>query len=474
MIYTTFRDRTDGFGGQFQTIIESIVISECNNQTYLHNTIKKMDHNYENDPDFLNKIENLMNLKDNFELVENNSDKNINILDNSIINFFEKNIDYYIESEPLKKLKNIFWQNKIKRFDKNKLNISVHIRRPNIADIRIEGTDTPDKYYLDIMRHLRQLYYDKDILFHIYSQGNICNFEIYKNNDVILYINENMFDTFISLVEADILVMSSSSFSYSAALLNDGIVYYLPFWHAACKKWIKLNYNLNLGNFINNTESFTYEDSIRLNNARILHLDSLNFDFKYKKILETGCGGRGDITNYLLKKGSNVTLNDVREDNIKSLLTNLNIILPYNTWNLNDDIEENKIFDIIISYGTLYHLTNPENFIKNLSKICKEYCIICTCTNGINDDTINILFENDDCMQGVKGYGCRPGRFFVYNTLSKYFKYVYMLTTQPNNIEFPLFFPSNHTSSRNIFIGSHIELNNENLVNNLPNTYSLK
>jgi transcription initiation factor TFIID subunit 8 len=467
-------DRSDGFGAQFQTIIQSILITECNNKTYLHNTIKNIEHNYEYDSVFLNKIEDLMNLKDNFELAENNSDKNINILDFSVISIFENNIDFYMESESLKNLRNIFWKNKIKKFDTNKLNISIHVRRQNIHDNRIEGADTPDKYYLDVIRHLRQLYYNKDILFHIYSQGNIDNFKIYENDDVVLHIDENIFYTFIGLVEADILVMSASSFSYSAGLLNDGIVYYLPFWHKPCKNWITLSYYLNLGNFINNTDEFTYDDSLRLNKSRIIHLDSLNFNFKYKKILETGCGARGDITNYLLKKYADITLNDVREDNIKSLLNNLNIILPYNTWNLNNNIDENKLFDIIICYGLLYHLTDPENCIRHLSNLCKEYCIISTCTNGKNDESINVLFENDLCMQGFEGYGCRPGRLFIYNTLIKYFKYVYMLTTQPNDIDYPLNFPSEHSSSKNIFIGSHIELNNENLINYLPNTYKLK
>ena len=262
-------DRTDGFGAQFQTIIQSILITECNNQIYLHNKIKTIEHNYDNNPEYLNKIENLMNLKDNFGLVENNSDKNINLLDFSVISIFENNIDFYMESDSLKNLRNIFWKNKIKKFDTNKLNISIHVRRPNIDDNRIEGTVTPDKYYLDIIRHLRQLYYNKDILFHIYSQGNIENFKIYENDDVILHINENIFDTFIGLVEANILVMSASSFSYSAGFLNDCIIYYLPFWHKPYKKWITLNYDLNLGNFINNTNSFTNEDSTRLNNSRI-------------------------------------------------------------------------------------------------------------------------------------------------------------------------------------------------------------
>lgn len=142
MIYNTMCDRSDGFGAQFQTIIQSILITECNNNIYLHNTIKKMEHNYDNDENYLNKIEDLMNLKDNFDLVENNLDKNINLLNTNVISIFENNIDFYMESESLKKLKNIFWKNKTKKFDKSKLNISIHVRRPNSHDNRIEGTDT--------------------------------------------------------------------------------------------------------------------------------------------------------------------------------------------------------------------------------------------------------------------------------------------------------------------------------------------
>jgi hypothetical protein len=38
---------------------------------------------------------------------------------------------------------------------------------------------------------------------------------------------------------SDILVMSKSSFSYSAALLNENIVYYpKDFWHKKASHWI--------------------------------------------------------------------------------------------------------------------------------------------------------------------------------------------------------------------------------------------
>ena len=74
-------------------------------------------------------------------------------------------------------------------------------------------------------------------MFHIYSQGNILNFKEFANHDVYFHLNENLFDTFIGMVSADILVTSASSLSYIAALISDNEIYYLPFWHNPRKNW---------------------------------------------------------------------------------------------------------------------------------------------------------------------------------------------------------------------------------------------
>ena len=76
------------------------------------------------------------------------------------------------------------------------------------------------------------------MLFHIYSQGDIDNFSLYMNENVELHINEDIKKTFIGLVYADILVMSPSSFSYAAALLNNGIIIYKPYHAKPKKEWI--------------------------------------------------------------------------------------------------------------------------------------------------------------------------------------------------------------------------------------------
>ena len=41
-----------------------------------------------------------------------------------------------------------------------------------------------------------------------------------------------------AILFSDILVTSASSFSYSAALLNNGEIYYKPFWHPPMNNWI--------------------------------------------------------------------------------------------------------------------------------------------------------------------------------------------------------------------------------------------
>jgi hypothetical protein len=222
--------------------------------------------------------------------------------------------------------------------------------------------------------------------------------------------------------------------------------------------------------------SFHYQGALDINKARIEHLDSLNLNFTNKTVLETGCGGRGDFTRYLLSKNAIVTLNDYRQENITSLLRSLNKNLDSNTWDLNKAFPSDKKFDIIVSYGTLYHLNKPEDAIINFSKSCNEFLVLSTCTNGKNDESINVTSENVAVNnQAGDGFGCRPGRLFLFNTLRRNFQYVYLVKTQPNNSEFPLHFPTNTVSNaRNIFIGSHIKLENDLLVEEVINDYTHK
>ena len=232
----------DGFGAQYQKIISTFIYCKLNNLSYVYKPFNLIEHNYNNDKDYIEKKELLINLKKNIENIKNN-ENNINLIDldfgNIIMPFFENNIDLCCKSQHMQFIKNCFWENKERDFYKNgKYNIAVHIRRPNSHDNRIEGANTKDNYYLDIINKIRDKYSDKDIQFHIYSQGNIENFKLFENDDVKLYLDTDIESTFIGMIAADILITSASSFSYVAALMSDGIIYYKKLWHNPCKEWI--------------------------------------------------------------------------------------------------------------------------------------------------------------------------------------------------------------------------------------------
>jgi hypothetical protein len=241
-LYITY-SADDGFGSQYQGIIYTIIYAYFNNLEYVHTLVTSMHHNYDNNTDFIKKANECMNVQNNFLNISNiDRRKIVNIDGNTIYPYIKSNVNVFLRNnEAINKIKEIFWINKDKNvYKNNKKNVAIHIRRPNKHDNRIEGANTPDSYYLYVINYIRRKYKDTDLLFHIYSQGNVTDFDIYKNDDIIFHINKDVFETFVELVGADILVTSASSFSYIAAILNDSEVYYLPFWHPPLENWIIL------------------------------------------------------------------------------------------------------------------------------------------------------------------------------------------------------------------------------------------
>jgi hypothetical protein len=234
MKYYTVQERGDGFGGQFLTILFTLFYCEKTNSEFLYNQIKIMEHNYDNNPEFIDKVDSLMQIKNNFNSYESFSNKSdIHVFEpQNIIKIIQSDINYYINNDTTQKIKDFFWKNKNKNyFNNNKFNVSIHIRRPNSHDNRVEGTRTPNDYYLNIINDIRSKYVNNNLEFHIYSQGMLDSFKCFEKDDIILHINEDLFSTYTGLVAGDILVTSASAFSYSAALISDGIIYYLPCWH---------------------------------------------------------------------------------------------------------------------------------------------------------------------------------------------------------------------------------------------------
>lgn len=230
-------ERNDGFGAQFLTIIGCVIYAELNNIEFTYTPFSAMEHNYDNDQKFLKKKEWLINFIGNFVINDSKSTNN----PKNIVDFFfdDKNLKRLESSKTLKKIRKIFRANKDHKryFPDSHFNVAIHIRRPNPHDNRVDGTDTPDSVFLDLIHQLRLEYSEQKPTFHIYSQGEIGNFASFKANDVILHLNESIEDSFVSMIFADTLVTSRSTFSYCAALLSQGVVYYMPFCCAPLPNW---------------------------------------------------------------------------------------------------------------------------------------------------------------------------------------------------------------------------------------------
>ena len=239
----TITDRDDGFGAQFQHIIFGIIYAEMNNKTYIHKPITRLAHNYENNPNFIYEIEEFINIKNHYKTTI--QEPNVQSIDFwTLYNFItaDDNLQPSTikfnhclqQTNALEKIKTIFWENKTNPYQTQDttINVAVHVRRPNDQDDRIEGADTPDEYYLNVINQIRDKNVrhpqEKKLLFHIYSQNTIDRTK-YDREDIILHIDEDIKTTFTSLVGADILVASKSALSYCAGLLTNGKVYFMPF-----------------------------------------------------------------------------------------------------------------------------------------------------------------------------------------------------------------------------------------------------
>lgn len=233
-MYITNFSRDDGFGAQYQTILFSIIYSELVNKEFVYTPFKKMEHNYDGDPNFLKEKEDLINIIGNYKNVDDVY--NYEITNSGIYKIIEDNIDKCVQLESFKKAKKLFYENKfICKTDTNK-NVAVHIRRFNSNDNGQTYGYTEDEYFLNAINHIRSQYKIPKT-FHVYSQGEMKDFERFKSDDTIFHLNEKLENTMCDLVTSDILVMSKSSLSYVSGLLSNGIVYYLQFWHKKLNTW---------------------------------------------------------------------------------------------------------------------------------------------------------------------------------------------------------------------------------------------
>jgi SAM-dependent methyltransferase len=208
------------------------------------------------------------------------------------------------------------------------------------------------------------------------------------------------------------------------------------------------------------------------NLARLQHLDSLELDLRGKRVLEVGAG-IGDHTLLYLHHGCDVLPTDARPSLVRFIRKRYGIRAEQlDVESEPDRLEQFGRFDILHCYGLLYHLSDPDGFLRYASRIA-DCLILETCVSPGSDFSLNPVTENATIpSQAFHGRGCRPTRRWIFETLNRYYEHVYTTKTQPHHQEFPVDWSTVScepaTLSRAVFLASHQAVQNSKLTTTLP------
>lgn len=218
-------------------------------------------------------------------------------------------------------------------------------------------------------------------------------------------------------------------------------------------------------------EVFLTPDALAINRARLAHLDSLGLDLSNKRVLEVGAG-IGLHTKFFLDRGCKVLCTDANPENVAEVGRRYpGLRVEVLDLDHTADISHLGKFDIVYCYGTLYHLSKPEQALRALAEVCERTILLETCVSLGNYSEACLVREPKANNMAFSSIGCRPTRLWVMEMLRRYFGYSYVTKTQPRHPDFELNWhtPAFQLLHRAVFVGSKIPVESPHLLDSLPN-----
>ena len=105
-------------------------------------------------------------------------------------------------------------------------------------------------------------------------------------------------------------------------------------------------------------ETFDEPKSLEINRARMAHLESLKIPMEGKSVLDVGCSV-GHLAQFFVAKGCKIVCVDARSENITKLCRLYSNLEAHVVNVESEPLMRFGTFDIVFSYGLLYHLENP-------------------------------------------------------------------------------------------------------------------
>jgi ubiquinone/menaquinone biosynthesis C-methylase UbiE len=216
---------------------------------------------------------------------------------------------------------------------------------------------------------------------------------------------------------------------------------------------------------------FWSQHYIRHNQRRQEHLASLGLGLAKRSVLEVGAG-IGDHTTFFLDRECSVTVTEPQEQNL-TILKARYPQLEVRSLDLNEPPGEPMVADVVYCYGVLYHLNDPREAIRWMSRCSSSLMLLETCVSAAPGEELDPFDETvGQPDNAANGMGCRPTRGWVRRELGACFEHVYMPLTQPWHEEFPLDWSviglADRPLIRSIFVASRTPLSNPLLTEELP------
>jgi SAM-dependent methyltransferase len=214
---------------------------------------------------------------------------------------------------------------------------------------------------------------------------------------------------------------------------------------------------------------FDTPEALALNAARMTHLESLKLPLQGKRVLDLGCGV-GHLGIRLQHMGCSVVCVDGRAQNIENLRTRYPQ-LEGHVGDVEQDLSRFGRFDVVFSYGLLYHLENPLQSIRNMAAVCGEVLLLETMVSDHTLPLVRIEDESTDFNQAMAGLAGRPSPHYVVLGLNRAgFEQVYAPATPPAHEDFRFEWRNDLACVRDghplrcVFVASRNELQSPGLV----------
>ncbi len=125
--------------------------------------------------------------------------------------------------------------------------VCIHVRRGDVTKENYPNRWLSDDYYLNIIEDIKKQLNGKEYKIIIHTQKTGFNESKFKNYNVIYDVDMQDNETWLDMVDSDILVLGKSSFSYGAAFITNGKVIYPEegMFHPPMPDWFISN-NINL------------------------------------------------------------------------------------------------------------------------------------------------------------------------------------------------------------------------------------